>query len=80
MSRSDKGNVGKKREQPVKSLTRFDYGLVGKPLEGLFGNVDRGLGRRIEQAAQRGDLDADRCLSLLRIRKKLVCFDRRPDT
>jgi hypothetical protein len=56
MSRSDKGNVGKKREQPVKSLTRFDYGLVGKPLEGLFGMLTGGLDVELSRRHKEGIL------------------------
>lgn len=53
--------------QTLKPLRRFDFGLVGPKLAGLRFNLDRELQTRTEQALQRRDVDADRCLSLLRV-------------
>lgn len=59
--------VTRGRSKGLKPLRRFDFGLVGNRLEGFLINVDRDLQRRIGQAIQRRDVDADRCLSLLNI-------------
>lgn len=55
----------RKRAHPLEPLRRFDYGLIGPQLEGLFSNLDRDLQKRVDQALKAGDAEADRCLVLL---------------
>jgi hypothetical protein len=57
----------KKRSQSLEPLRRFDYGLVGPQLEGLFSNLDRDLQRIIEQVLKAGDTESDRCLVVLHL-------------
>jgi hypothetical protein len=51
----------------MKPLRRFDFNLIKNQLEGFLFNVDRDLQRRRDQAAARGDADAERVLALLNI-------------
>jgi hypothetical protein len=50
-----------------KPLERFDYGLFAPKIVGLYFNLDRDLQRRIDEATERRDADADRCLTLLNV-------------
>lgn len=50
-----------------KPLKEFNFGLVSPKLAGLRFNLDREIDTRNKWALQRGDADADRCLSLLKI-------------
>jgi hypothetical protein len=59
--------MAKKRSEPPKPLKHFDYSLVASRMEGLFFNIDRDLRRRIDQAGTRGDIESDRCLTLMNV-------------
>lgn len=57
--------MAKKRSQALEPLRRFDYGLIGPKLEGLFVNIDRDLQRRAAELQLPKDMDSERCLVLL---------------
>jgi hypothetical protein len=50
-----------------KPLRKFDFGLILPKLSGLRFNLDREIQRLSDQSVGRGDTDAERCLSLLKI-------------
>jgi hypothetical protein len=62
-------------------LEEFNVQVVQKPLQGLLINIDRQVERQLKQAAQSGDREAERRLSLLLIMMRVtfnsyqaVCF------
>lgn len=65
--------LGMAKRHIPKPLREFQYPLVAERMDGLLINVDRDLQRRGNQALQRGESDAERCILLLNV---LVRFAR----